>query len=139
MASNQTERIVGIQYMRGLAAFLVVVQHANTGPIHLDSISPELAAFGVDLFFVISGYIIWTTTAVTSRTPGQFWAARIIRIVPLYWIFTSLYLAVVFLRPGVLEHPSADVVHIAKSYAFVPAMHPSAGNISRRSARPRRR
>src|SRR5262249_13878985 len=71
--------------------------------------------------------IMWATTAGSPRTPGQFWAARVIRIVPLYWVFTSLYLLIAFLRPDVLSNPSTDLGHIIKSYAFVPAAHPSLG------------
>ena len=130
MYSAASNRFVSIQYLRALAAILVVVQHANTGPIHLEIIRPNVASFGVDLFFVISGYIMWATTAATERTPVQFWAARIIRIVPLYWAFTSLYVAIAFLHPAILQNPSTDVVHIVKSFAFVPAVHPALGNIS---------
>lgn len=122
-------RFVSIQYLRACAAILVAVQHANTGPVHLDIIRPDLATFGVDLFFVISGYIMWATTATSARTPGQFWMARIIRIVPLYWIFTSLYLCIALLHPTALQNPSTDLVHIVKSYAFVPATHPALGSI----------
>jgi exopolysaccharide production protein ExoZ len=130
VSSAPSNRFVSIQYLRALAAILVAVQHANTGPIQLDVIKPDLAKFGVDLFFVISGYIMWATTAATARTPGQFWVARIIRIVPLYWAFTSLYLAIVLLHPAALQNPSTDLVHILKSYAFVPAIHPALGNVS---------
>jgi peptidoglycan/LPS O-acetylase OafA/YrhL len=128
--SAAPKKVVSIQYLRALAAILVVVQHANSGPIHLDIVRPDLATFGVDLFFVISGYIMWTTTAETSRTPRQFWMARIIRIVPLYWAFTSLYVAITLLHPATLQNPTTDLVFIVKSYAFVPAVHPVAGNIS---------
>jgi exopolysaccharide production protein ExoZ len=127
--SAASNRFVSIQYLRAIAAILVVVQHANSGPIHLDIIRPELAIFGVDLFFVISGYIMWATTVAAERTPGQFWVARITRIVPLYWAFTSLYLVIVLLHPAALQHPSTDLVHIVKSYAFVPAVHPALGGI----------
>ena len=130
MYSAASNRFVSIQYLRALAAILVVVQHANTGPIRLDIIRPDFATFGVDLFFVISGYIMWATTDATARTPGQFWTARIIRIVPLYWAFTSLCVAIAVLHPAALQNPSTDLVHIVKSYAFVPALHPALGNVS---------
>ncbi len=130
MDSAAVKRVVSIQYLRALAAILVVVQHANSGPIHLDIVSPGLATFGVDLFFVISGYIMWTTTTETARTPPQFWLARIVRIVPLYWGFTTLYVAISILHPAALEHPSTNLVFIVKSYAFVPAIHPVEGGIS---------
>ena len=130
MDSKVLKRVVSIQYLRALAAILVVVHHANSGPIHLDIVSPDFATFGVDLFFVISGYIMWTTTTETARTPPQFWSARIVRIVPLYWGFTSLYLAISIFHPAAIEHPSADLVFILKSYAFVPAIHPVLRNVT---------
>ena len=54
---------------------------------------------GVDLFFVISGYIMWTTTEHSARSPLAFWLARIVRIVPLYWIFTTTYVAAALVTP----------------------------------------
>jgi exopolysaccharide production protein ExoZ len=121
---SASNRFVSIQYLRALAATLVAIQHANSGPIHIDLTRLDLGRFGVNLFFVISGYIMWATTAAARRSPRQFWMARIIRIVPLYWIFTSLYLAIFMLHPAALNHPSNDLIHIVKSYAFVPAVHP---------------
>jgi peptidoglycan/LPS O-acetylase OafA/YrhL len=126
---SASNRFVSIQYLRALAAILVAVQHANSGPIHIDLARLDLGRFGVYLFFVISGYIMWATTAAAARSPGQFWLARIIRVVPLYWLFTSLYLAIFILYPAALYHPSDDLVHIVKSYAFVPAVHPVLGDV----------
>ena len=51
-----------------------------------------VGASGVDLFFIISGFIMWSSTAQRPGDVGGFWTARVIRIVPLYWIYTSLYL-----------------------------------------------
>jgi exopolysaccharide production protein ExoZ len=44
----------------------------------------RLGAAGVDLFFVISGFII--ATIGTNRSPAEFLAARARRILPLWWI-----------------------------------------------------
>jgi exopolysaccharide production protein ExoZ len=49
--------------------------------------------------------------------------------VPLYWAFTSLYLATTLLRPEALHNSSTDLVYIVKSYAFVPAVHPALGGL----------
>ena len=51
-----------------------------------------VGASGVDLFFIISGFIMWSSTAQRPGDVGGFWTARVIRIVPLYWIYTFLYL-----------------------------------------------
>ena len=54
---------------------------------------PGLAAYfplrfgisGVDVFFVISGFVMMMTTAGKSITPMDFITRRFIRVVPLYW------------------------------------------------------
>ena len=74
---------------------------------------------GVDLFFVISGFIIFYATHGSSLTPAEFLRRRIERIVPLYFfvIFAVTMLALTF--------PAFDTPnwytprHILKSLAFV--------------------
>lgn len=71
-----------IQVLRGVAATAVVVFHAYH---YGDSDSAaRLAAAGVDLFFVISGFIM--ATVATDREPGRFLVDRIWRIFPLWFI-----------------------------------------------------
>jgi exopolysaccharide production protein ExoZ len=50
--------------------------------------APYFGGAGVDLFFVISGFIIPVTTARNDLTPLKFLTLRIIRVVPLYWAAT---------------------------------------------------
>ena len=54
----------------------------------------NLGQFGVDLFFVLSGFIMWTTVhAANSQrktTPGAFLLRRVIRIAPIYWMMTII-------------------------------------------------
>lgn len=85
---------------------------------------------GVDLFFVISGFIMWTTRETSRRRPVRFWLARIVRIVPLYWIFTTIYLAAALVTPESFYVVHLEVAHILKSYLFVPASHPNLGLIA---------
>jgi peptidoglycan/LPS O-acetylase OafA/YrhL len=80
---------------------------------------------GVDLFFFISGFIMWGTTEYRERSPGAFWLARIVRIVPLYWIFTTVYVAAALITPQSFYAVHLDAAHILKSYLFVPAVHPN--------------
>ena len=81
--------ILPIQYLRGIAAILVVWFHAT---IQVDGVSTyfssSFGASGVDLFFVISGFIMVVTTAGKDVTPQRFFVLRIIRVVPLYWLAT---------------------------------------------------
>ncbi len=120
-------RVVTIQYLRAIAASLVVLHHAFSVPALASFYPRPYGSYGVDLFFVISGYIMWSTTADGSRGPRRFWTARIVRIVPLYWIFTTLYIAVALAVPSALFSGTLDPLHILKSYLFVPAVHPATG------------
>jgi peptidoglycan/LPS O-acetylase OafA/YrhL len=55
-----------------------------------------LGASGVDLFFVISGFIMYYTNRGNfgkAGAPAEFFARRVIRIVPLYWVCTLFIVA----------------------------------------------
>ena len=71
-----TKRFDSIQAMRGLAAFSVILQHIAF---------IENGAFGVDIFFCISGFIMMY---VTETRTDYFMAKRLVRIVPLYYFIT---------------------------------------------------
>jgi exopolysaccharide production protein ExoZ len=117
--------VITIQYLRAVAASLVVLYHA-LAPLA----SAPIGLFGVDLFFVISGFVMWVTTAGGERSPLSFWMARIVRIVPLYWLFTTLYILVGLVVPGVLSHAAFGPLFVVKSYLFIPATNPSLGVVA---------
>lgn len=80
-------RWLGIQYLRGLAACGVVVFHYFDGPMAPDGYAFPAGAYGVDLFFVISGFIMFAVAA--AEPVGRFLQRRLSRIYPLYWIATA--------------------------------------------------
>jgi exopolysaccharide production protein ExoZ len=86
---------------------------------------------GVDLFFVISGYImVYTSTGVTI-SPRKFMARRIIRIVPLYWAMTLFIVGVAVVAPSLVHATSTNLEELFKSLFFIPflktngEMHPA--------------
>jgi len=79
-------------------------------------------ANGVDLFFVISGFIMVLTSS--RATPGDFAMRRIIRIVPLYWTLTGALLLLSMLRPDVLRTTVASPEYVTKSFFFLPYANP---------------
>ena len=119
--------LVYIQILRVVAATAVVAFHAwgvapkfLAVPENAPSYGLEYAGHGVDLFFVISGFIIFYATQRANLTPGMFLRRRIERIVPLYYfvIFTVVILALIF--PVPFGTPGwFTAAHILKSLAFV--------------------
>jgi exopolysaccharide production protein ExoZ len=119
--------LVQIQILRFLAAFAVVAFHAlglapkgYEAPESALSLALSYGGHGVDLFFVISGFIIFYTTRTATLTPADFLRRRIERIVPLYFfvIFTVTLLAIAL--PAVFSTPGWYTPrHITKSLAFI--------------------
>ncbi|PZU57577.1 MAG: hypothetical protein DI547_12885 [Sphingobium sp.] len=116
--------IRSIQMLRGIAALLVVLFH---GSIQLQRTGYDADAFkwmqaGVDIFFVISGFIMWVTTEkAPDRTAGQFFLNRVQRIAPLYWLITFAMTALLVVAPRMLQSAVLDVPHILKSLFFIAA------------------
>jgi exopolysaccharide production protein ExoZ len=119
--ASKLPTVLTVQYLRALAASLIVFHHSMSPPVVAPYYPIHFAECGVDLFFVISGFIMWTTTSGGKRSPLRFWAARIARIVPLYWIFTALFIAAMLLAPAALFNaPTLSPGYILKSYLFIP-------------------
>jgi len=74
-----------LQGLRALAAVGVVVFHVGLLPA--TAMPFRIGAAGVDLFFVLSGYIIAYSA---TRNAQHFLAHRLIRVIPAYWIATIL-------------------------------------------------
>ncbi|HET9161111.1 MAG TPA: acyltransferase family protein, partial [Caulobacteraceae bacterium] len=78
--------LLSIQYLRAVAAVMVLVYHST----RLTAFKFEVGAAGVDVFFVISGFILWTIAAEKPITPVQFLVRRWQRVAPFYWVMTLL-------------------------------------------------
>jgi peptidoglycan/LPS O-acetylase OafA/YrhL len=124
-------RLQGLQALRFLAALLVVLGHCQHEI--LAALGNDAAGFwsavpfdwgvGVDIFFVISGFIMWHLMQDSFGAPGEaglFLRRRLSRIAPIYWLGTTI-IALATLR-GV---GAAQAVPFAlASYFFVPWPHP---------------
>jgi len=85
--------LYGLQALRFLAALMVVVTHVlnRTVTAYPQAAVPshQFLEAGVDIFFVISGFIMVHIIRPDSR-PGAFWLQRFTRIAPLYWLATII-------------------------------------------------
>jgi exopolysaccharide production protein ExoZ len=100
-----------VQSLRGLAAFGVLTHHIAVAIDRFfgDQFTPPgigLGWAGVDLFFVLSGFImVWTTRdgGHGLRTAGAFWARRALRVYPPYWVATAIALALTLSVPALAQ------------------------------------
>jgi exopolysaccharide production protein ExoZ len=113
-------RINNVQALRGFAALLVVIGHTEFA---LPGLHP-FGVFGVDIFFVISGYIM---AMICDRNPEKFFLRRLIRIVPLYWAATLLVYALAVYAPAMMQTTRPDWRELVMSLLFIP-FYKSANN-----------
>jgi len=115
--------LYGIQYLRAFAALAVVLFHAaERSGSHF-----RIGAAGVDIFFVISGFIMWTMSERRPVTPLRFLLDRLQRIAPSYWIVTAIMIVGAIV--GLFPNMKLTAGHIAGSLLFIPVRSPSNGEI----------
>lgn len=99
-------RIENIQTLRFISAFFVIL-------VHLPFFG--FGAWGVDIFFIISGFII---CYITDQSYDNFLTKRLIRIVPIYWTLTFIVFLISIFFPFLLNNTSADYIHLFKSLFY---------------------
>jgi len=82
-----------------------------------------VAQHGVDAFFVISGFIMVLTTEGQRTSPAGFMLNRLIRIVPSYWLATTMAYILALEKTNAIYHPIDDAFIFIKSLVFVPALN----------------
>lgn len=94
-AEQRGGRLVEIDALRGVAALAVVLFHYTTRFSDLYGAGPQASVsfpdghYGVNLFFVISGFVIFMTLDKTSRAM-DFVVSRFSRLFPAYWVAIAL-------------------------------------------------
>jgi peptidoglycan/LPS O-acetylase OafA/YrhL len=110
--------IDNIQALRAVAALLVVFVHLDVFARALGL--PTTGHGGVDLFFVISGFIMVHTTRARPVGPGAFMLNRLTRVAPIYWLLTLATFSVAWLAPRLMQATVADVEQLLLSLSFIP-------------------
>lgn len=131
-ASGRNERLLMLQVLRIVAALAVVFQHARGRMTDFDGqinfLPFDHGARGVDLFFVISGFIMVWVTKDGAVAPLGFIKRRFFRVWPLYALVTLAAALLSFLAPR-FYYGSTDILYIIKSAFFIPTRRPSDGNL----------
>ena len=127
---NRPIQLANLQILRLVAAAMVLFGHLNHEVTKLPLLARGFEPFqpiwwhcGVDIFFVLSGFVMALITADSFGQPGtqrRFVTARLLRLVPMYWLFTSLTLVAMLTVPGEMRHHTTNWQQVLGSYLFVP-------------------
>ncbi|QJW88504.1 acyltransferase [Spirosoma taeanense] len=130
---NRSDKLALIQLFRGLAALIVLLYHTST--LYATNLnhsvlnnSFKFGKAGVDFFFVLSGFIIYTIhqhdLGVKDRV-YYFISKRLIRIFPLYWLMLipklliKTYSALTILGAlFLLPHPQSPVLNVSWTLSY---------------------
>lgn len=109
-------------------------QRYGLSPAWLNSFESlrDFGQCGVDIFFVISGFVMAYITYGKHHSPGavrDFLKRRIVRIVPLYWFYTSILALLLFFVPQLFSRATFELHGLVLSYLFIPYV-PTAANMS---------
>lgn len=126
----RSQKLDSIQILRGVAALSVVMFHLRSYlvPEGADRSLPDAlfgwGAIGVDLFFVISGFIMYYVTFDKKHgieSSKKFIINRAIRIIPLYYIV----LIFAFLTSGAMStfHYQEKIDNLVSALTFMPYLH----------------
>jgi exopolysaccharide production protein ExoZ len=122
-----------IQILRFVAAAMVLFAHLNSELGKFPAMAGEYIRFepvwwpgGVDIFFVISGFIMYYISSSAFGRPGasaDFVRRRLVRLVPPYWLFTTLNLLAMVLMPHFMNVRTVEPLQLIGSYLFIPALN----------------
>lgn len=113
-----------IQILRGFAAINVIYYHiiltasSYNQPVNFFLFLKGWGENGVDIFFVISGFVIFYTQSLKKKNAFEFIKARIIRIVPIYWFMTLCIILLFYFFPDIFRELKLNLIHIFLSLFF---------------------
>ena len=114
-----------LQYLRAFAAINVVYLHVLIGgnsydrPSTMFPILGEWGANGVDIFFVISGFVMIYSQINNPKTIVNFYKSRLLRIVPIYWLITFTIIILFTIFPDIFRTLNTDFKKSISSFFFI--------------------
>lgn len=117
-------KFANLQLLRAFAAINVVLFHAIGAATGYDKAPSLLAplrgwgANGVDIFFVISGFVMAHMALRKKLVPVEFLADRLKRICPTYYILTLVMLFVSLFFPQLMRHQSINPINYISAFFF---------------------
>jgi len=130
-----TTVIPEIQALRFIAAGMVLFGHlqherlivsASIG-VPAKPFEPLFWGAGVDIFFIISGFVMTYGAKDRFGRPGAarvFMLQRLLRVAPFYWAWTTAMLLATTIWPERIDHPQFSWSQVAGSFLFLPVADP---------------
>ncbi len=121
---SNVRQIDGLQILRVVAVLLVAWLHiSQESGIHPTVPTPMSGVFGVDIFFVISGFIICSVVLRSKKRagPGAMWdflQRRLIRIFPIYWFFATMSIVRLAFRHTLLANNYLPIFFLLPGYSY---------------------
>lgn len=123
--------VIWVHLLRAAAALAVMFAHVHQSAqaTGIGDYVPDftIGAAGVDLFFVISGFVMVIASASLfghAASPVYFFLRRVARIVPLYWFASGVALCVIYLIWAHFEPTNISFRNIITSLFFIPDARP---------------
>ncbi len=122
--------------LRGFAVFLVFLVHysslvepwvSSAGLLELSGALHELGGSGVDLFFVLSGYLIYGSLISRPQSFWGFFKRRIARIYPVFTVVFVLYVSLSFIFPAENKIPKSlgdGLLYLLANFLLLPGLFP---------------
>ena len=123
--------------LRGFAVFLVFLVHyvtlvepwlnPNTWTSNTAEVLRRLGNAGVDLFFVLSGYLIYGTLIEKPRPFWQYFGRRIQRIYPTFLAVFAIYLVLSWIAPAYSKIPTGQaeaIIYLIQNVLLLPGLFP---------------
>ena len=110
-------KIKSIQFLRAFAIIFVMIEHVSYW---------GFGAFGVDIFFVISGFVMMYSSHMDDVTKGYrkslktFLPKKLLRIIPLYYLMTIITYVAVCIFPEYFRQTERGFMQVIKSFLFIP-------------------
>ena len=130
---SQDGRNLPMEGLRGFAVFLVFLVHYTTlcepwtgaGLRPLGDALRTMGNIGVDLFFVLSGYLIYGSLIAREQRFGRFMVRRVQRIYPAFLAVFAVYLALSLAFPGESKIPAdGALLYIVQNLLLLPGIFP---------------
>lgn len=116
--------LVSVQYLRACAAIMVVYYHIFSSSVaERWSGGRDAGQIGVDIFFVISGFIMWISTGHQRNNAVKFLRRRAIRVYPMWWLALTVWIVSRLVIPDRLHNADVTLHSVITSYLLIPHFH----------------